>query len=125
MGDKTRGLYEKFKVERTDGTSAPSGKHDGCRYFVLDLTCDPHAIPALMEYANWCAGDYPLLAADLRKLAIEHCEHEWADTLHGSDTIGSHCVRCGVDRDYDYDDVDPYEAIGESRFGLPGGGSVE
>lgn len=36
--DKKRGLYSKFKVERTDGSSAPGEKHDACEYFVLDLT---------------------------------------------------------------------------------------
>lgn len=30
MGDKTRGIYHKFNVTRTDGSSAPDGKHDGC-----------------------------------------------------------------------------------------------
>jgi len=65
MGDKTRGLYGKFRIERTDGKSAPGEKHDGCDYFVLDLTHDPHARPALMAYAKSCAEEYPLLAADL------------------------------------------------------------
>jgi hypothetical protein len=47
MGDPTRGLYDKFNVSRTDGKSAPGEKHAGCRHFVLDLTHDPHARPAL------------------------------------------------------------------------------
>ena len=34
MGDTARGLYDKFIVTRTDGTSEPGKKHDGCRYFV-------------------------------------------------------------------------------------------
>ena len=66
MGDKTRGLYEKFTVIRNDGSSDLGGKHHGCEYFVLDLTHDPHAAAALMAYAESCAADYPLLAADLR-----------------------------------------------------------
>lgn len=66
MGDKTRGLYNKFRVERTDGSDAPGGRHDSCEYFVLDLTHDPHALPALRAYADSCAKDYPMLAADLR-----------------------------------------------------------
>lgn len=66
MGDKTRGLYGKFRIERVDGKSAPGEKHDGCDYFVLDLTHDPHAATALRAYAASCAADYPLLAADLR-----------------------------------------------------------
>ncbi len=66
MGDKTRGLYEKFTVTRNDGSSEPGGKHCGCEYFVLDLTHDPHAASALKAYADSCADDYPLLADDLR-----------------------------------------------------------
>jgi hypothetical protein len=104
MGDKTRGIYQKFTVTRTDGTSAPGGKHDGCDYFVLDIGCDPHAIPALLAYAEACKADYPLLAADVRKKAVANCEHEWAETLHGPDVVGEHCLRCDVDRDYDYGD---------------------
>lgn len=68
MGDRTRGLYDKFIVERTDGKSAPGGKHDGCQYFVLDLNCDPHAWPALAAYADACREDYPLLARDIDAL---------------------------------------------------------
>ncbi len=66
MGDKSRGIYNKFHIERTDGKSAPGEKHHGCGYFVLDLTHDPHAIPALRAYADACEAEYPLLAADLR-----------------------------------------------------------
>jgi hypothetical protein len=65
MGDKTRGLYDKFIVERTDGTSATGKKHDGCEYFVLDMTHDPHALPALAAYIRSCETEFPLLAADL------------------------------------------------------------
>lgn len=101
---RTRGLYEKFRVERTDGKSAPGEKHDGCQYFVLDIGCDPHSIPALMAYAESCKGDYPQLARELRAKAQVNCEHRWADTLHGPDTVGEHCEICGTDREYDYDD---------------------
>jgi hypothetical protein len=62
---KTTGLYDKFSVERTDGTSAPGQKHDGCKYFVLDLTHDPFAAPAIRAYVDACRADYPLLARDL------------------------------------------------------------
>ncbi|MFI5296569.1 MAG: hypothetical protein ACHREM_00610 [Polyangiales bacterium] len=68
---KERGLYQKFKVERTDGSSAPGGKHDGCDYFVLDLTHDRHAVTALQTYAESCADSYPALYDDLiDKLAV-------------------------------------------------------
>jgi hypothetical protein len=71
MGDKAKGLYGKFHVERIDGSSAPGGKHEGCAYFVLDLSHDVHALPALLAYADSCAADYPLLAADLRARVSE------------------------------------------------------
>lgn len=71
MGDKTKGLYGKFVVRRTDGSDQPGEKHDGCEYFVLDLTHDKHAYMALRAYANSCDEEYPLLASDLRIRAIE------------------------------------------------------
>lgn len=64
MGDKTKGLYPKFEVNRTDGTSGPGGKHYGCEYFVLDIDHDKFAIPALRAYAE---AEFPLLAADIRE----------------------------------------------------------
>jgi hypothetical protein len=70
MGDKSRGLYNKFTVTRTDGTSRPGRKHDGCEYFVLDLTHDKHAKAALLAYAKSCRLEYPLLSEDLRIKAI-------------------------------------------------------
>ena len=51
MDDKSKGLYEKFQVCRIDGSHLPGGKHENCDYFVLDLSHDPHAIPALKAYA--------------------------------------------------------------------------
>lgn len=62
-----QGLYEKFTVQRTDGSSQPGGKHAGCHYFVLDMTHDQHALPALAAYAKSCADDYPQLAIDLNQ----------------------------------------------------------
>ena len=66
MSDRERGLYRKFHVQREDGTGRPGGKHDGCEYFVLDLTHDPHALPALAAYSTSCAEAYPVLSHDLR-----------------------------------------------------------
>lgn len=60
--DAFRGLYGKFKIERVDGLSEPGQKHDGCSYFVLDLTHDPHAIPAIRAYVESCEADFPNLA---------------------------------------------------------------
>ena len=48
MGDKNRGLYEKFTVHRNDGSDAIGGKHNGCEYFVLDLTQDRHPTAGLL-----------------------------------------------------------------------------
>jgi hypothetical protein len=67
MGDRNRGLYSKFTVERTDGQSALGKKHEDCDYFVLDLNHDPHAVPAVLAYAQSCHEDgYELLARDLK-----------------------------------------------------------
>ena len=69
MGNKSRGLYRKFTVARTDGTDAAGSKHYGCQYFCLDLNHDPYAMPAIKAYAEFCRQEYPLLAADLDGLA--------------------------------------------------------
>lgn len=69
MDDHDKGLYDKFVVTRTDGGSASGEKHDGCRYFVLDLTHDPFAMPALRAYAMKCRSARPELALDLWLLA--------------------------------------------------------
>jgi NTP pyrophosphatase (non-canonical NTP hydrolase) len=63
------GLYDKFRVSRTDGKDAPGGKHHGCFHYVLDATHDKHARPALLAYAASCEKEYPALAADLRSVA--------------------------------------------------------
>ncbi|MCR4341898.1 MAG: hypothetical protein NUW01_18635 [Gemmatimonadaceae bacterium] len=79
MGDSTRGLYNKFKnIERTDGQSGPGGKHEHCDYFVLDVTHDKHAGPALLAYAESCKAEYPLLAQDLLKIAASPAAPEGA-----------------------------------------------
>ena len=63
MNDTGRGLYRKYAVERLHD---PSGKHDGCDYFVLDLVHDDLARAALLAYARACREKFPELAADLR-----------------------------------------------------------
>lgn len=60
-----RGVYEKYEVTRTDGTSGFGRKHYGCSYFVLDTHCDPHAVAALRAYAASCESTFPQLASDL------------------------------------------------------------
>ena len=69
MDKRKVGVYNKFRVYRIDGTDRPGQKHDGCRYFVLDATHDPHAKAALLAYAKSCEADYPLLAEDVREMA--------------------------------------------------------
>lgn len=59
------GAYGKFHVQRTDGGSNPGEKHERCHYFVLDLTHDPYAIPAIRAYAMACMAEMPALASDL------------------------------------------------------------
>ncbi len=75
MGDRTRGLYNKFRVTRVDGTHAVGQKHDACQYFVLDLTHDPYAFDAVQAYADACANEYPLLAVDLRRWILSMTEN--------------------------------------------------
>jgi hypothetical protein len=67
--DEKLGLYKKFQVSRTDGTSEPGGKHELCDYFVLDLSHDQFALPAIEAYATACASKFPNLAEDLRQIA--------------------------------------------------------
>lgn len=60
------GLYDKYIVLRHDGSTQPGGKHERCRFFVLDLAHDKFAVPALRAYADACEAEYPELARDLR-----------------------------------------------------------
>jgi hypothetical protein len=62
------GLYNKFQVIRTDGKGAPGQKHENDQYFVLNLTTDKHAMPALSAYAKSCNEEHPALAVDLRAI---------------------------------------------------------
>src|SRR5580692_12583789 len=66
VSDTKRGLYQKYEVKRVND---PTGKHAGCWYFVLDPKHDKFAPIALRAYADACVGEYPALAADLRKAA--------------------------------------------------------
>ena len=68
--DKARGLYDKYHVSRTDGSSAIGGRHEGCYYFVLDTDHDQFAVPALLAYATACEAEFPMLARDLRDMVV-------------------------------------------------------
>lgn len=63
--DPVKGLYQKFTVTRTDGSSRKGKKHARCEYFVLDLKHDKFAVPALQAYARACRKEYPELSKDL------------------------------------------------------------
>jgi hypothetical protein len=65
MDDRTRGMYRKFSVERTDGSSREGGKHERCEYFVLDWNHDPYAVPAMRAYVQACRETHPELARDI------------------------------------------------------------
>lgn len=60
-----RGLYDKYVVRRIDAD--PTGKHDNCWYFVLDLEHDPYAYAALDMYANSCIEKNPVLGYELKQ----------------------------------------------------------
>lgn len=60
-----QGLFRKFIVRRTDGSDGPGGKHEGCEYFVLDVTHDRHAKAALAAYAAAVRSTNAVLADDL------------------------------------------------------------
>ena len=76
--DSSRGLYKKFKVERTDGKDGPGQRHEHCRYFVLDLDHDEFAYQALATYRDQCATKFPALASDIgRFLRGENVFNDW------------------------------------------------
>lgn len=61
--DFQKGLYPKYEVKRI---SDPEGKHDNCRYFVLDPVHDPLARFALRAYMVMAKHrGYGSLARDL------------------------------------------------------------
>jgi len=80
---KRKGLYQKYWVSRTDGSSKPGKKHFGCRHFVLDVDHDPYAAPALRAYAQACKGVYPELAQELSAIASKLEAALPMSSLHG------------------------------------------
>lgn len=104
LPDRQRGLYGKFTVARTDGSSEPGGKHENCEYFVLDLTHDKHASVALQAYASSCAAEFPVLAANLlHKLAPTEAANVLPGATYmdppdgGSVTVGEQLRRMSED----------------------------
>ena len=89
---EARGLYEKYKIERTDGSSGYGKKHEHCEYFVLDLSHDEHAGSALLAYADSCEAQCPELAGDLRNAdcaAVTKMRREKATPGSGPATIAA------------------------------------
>jgi hypothetical protein len=72
-------LYAKYRVERTDGRSAEGEKHHGCKYFVLDVDHDPHALAALEAYEKSlrAVGANPKLAKDIQAMRHARTLHDW------------------------------------------------
>jgi hypothetical protein len=81
MDDSSRGMYQKFKVERTDGSSVVGGKHEHCRYFVLDLDHDCFAASALAAYADACRSQFPVLAGDIEKMIGRNDDSQFQDNV--------------------------------------------
>lgn len=68
------GLEDRYEVKRRDGSSDPGGKHENCRYFVLDIYHDRHALTALQAYIQSAQFEYTELCKDLvglYKLGVE------------------------------------------------------
>ncbi len=65
VNQQQAGVYHKFNVSRTDGRDQLGGDRYGAEYFVLDVTHDKFAKPALAAYAAACRNDYPALADDM------------------------------------------------------------
>ena len=63
MNDNERGIYRKYEVTRLND---PSGKHEHCAFFVLDLVHDKFSTPALRAYAKACQKEFPQLAKEIR-----------------------------------------------------------
>lgn len=62
-----QGLFRKWLVQRVDGKDQDVlDKHYNCQCFVLDVTHDPAAKPALEAYAFAIEATHPALARDIR-----------------------------------------------------------
>ena len=78
MSDRDRGILHKYDVRRV---LDPFGKHEGCRYFVMDPQHDHIARAALIAYAETAEAEgYEQLAGDLRRW-VAGCERESSAVL--------------------------------------------
>ena len=62
-----RGLYGKYRVEKTDG----SPLDPKAIYFTLRIDTDPHARAAIRAYIESCREENPELAGDLERILAE------------------------------------------------------
>lgn len=74
--EREQGVIEKYTVRRNDD---PTGKHDACWFFVLDIRHDPLARVALAAYVDAARrAGFEVLAADLaRRLAPSPEVEDW------------------------------------------------
>jgi len=90
VSETPTGIYRKFEVRRTDGSSAPGNKHKNCAYFVLDLQHDKFAPAALHAYAAACRVEYPELAAELEtavRASDLGCGNEHGEGLNANEYV--------------------------------------
>lgn len=64
-----KGLFQKFRVVRTDGRNEERDQH--ARYFVLNYVGDKHARLALTAYANSLGSENPELCRDIYQALID------------------------------------------------------
>jgi len=103
--DKDKGLYNKFKVYRKDGQDKPGDRHHHCSYFVIDMTHDKFAMPALMAYSKHCHDEYPELSNDLLEWCLNHYSFNCVScgkpvNLHNDEIALGMCPSCASHETY-------------------------
>jgi len=73
-------IYDKFTVIRNDGTDAEGGKHQGCRYIVVDIDHDEQAIRILSYLAKAYMITRPTYSASLAALRSDLVADKVVDT---------------------------------------------
>lgn len=101
------GIERRYHVEKVND---PTGKHDQCRYFVLDPQHDPIARFALADYASRArAAGYDSLADDL---------HAWLSDV----AVGVLRERFGFPRKHPEHPCPTEDCPGDARYLPPGRG---
>ncbi len=67
MIDQPKGLYGKYKIEKSDGSPVDPK----AIYFTLRLDTDPYARAAVRAYIEACKEEQPELARDLGRVLAE------------------------------------------------------